>query len=128
MLQSKLPSRMLLIGQHPPSLPPYRAPRATYAALSSPVRQPGNTSTGLTNSVRLAEDSGGSQNPLEAPMNLVQEFTYTATLKPPLPIGAGPIGTRMYYDVTGGPISAHSPPPSSVPRSRSPMISPPVTS
>jgi len=34
-------------------------------------------------------------------MNLVQEFTFTAMLKPPLPIGAGPIGTRMYYDVMG---------------------------
>ena len=38
-------------------------------------------------------------------MNLVQEFTFTATLKPPLPIGPGPIGTRMYYDVTGGEMS-----------------------
>ena len=37
-------------------------------------------------------------------MNLVQEFTFTATLKPPLPIGAGPIGTRMYYEVTSGEI------------------------
>lgn len=37
-------------------------------------------------------------------MDLVQEFTLTATLKPPLPIGEGPIGTRMYYDVTGGEI------------------------
>lgn len=35
-------------------------------------------------------------------MNLVQEFTFTAMLRPPLPIGPGPIGTRMYYDVTGG--------------------------
>ncbi len=35
-------------------------------------------------------------------MNLVQEFTFKAMLKPPLPIGAGPIGTRMYYEVTGG--------------------------
>jgi hypothetical protein len=38
-------------------------------------------------------------------MDLVQEFTYTATLKPPLPIGPGPIGTRMYYEVTGGSVS-----------------------
>ena len=37
-------------------------------------------------------------------MNLVQEFTFTGTLNPPLPIGAGPIGTRMYYEVTGGEI------------------------
>jgi hypothetical protein len=40
-------------------------------------------------------------------MNLVQEFTFTATLKPPLPIGPGPIGMRMYYDVTGGEISGN---------------------
>ena len=37
-------------------------------------------------------------------MNLVQEFTVSAMLKPPLPIGDGPIGTRMYYDVIGGEI------------------------
>jgi hypothetical protein len=35
-------------------------------------------------------------------MNLVQEFTVKASLKEPLPVGAGPIGTRVYYDVTGG--------------------------
>jgi len=35
-------------------------------------------------------------------MNLVQECTFTATLNPPVPIGPGPIGTRMYYEVTGG--------------------------
>jgi hypothetical protein len=28
-----------------------------------------------------------------------------ATLAQPLPIGAGPIGTRMYYDVTSGEIT-----------------------
>jgi hypothetical protein len=37
-------------------------------------------------------------------MNLIQEFTVNATLKQPLPIGAGPTGTRMYYDVAGGEI------------------------
>jgi Protein of unknown function (DUF3237) len=37
-------------------------------------------------------------------MNFIQEFTFTAALKPPLPIGPGPIGTRMYYEVTGGEI------------------------
>ena len=37
-------------------------------------------------------------------MQLVQEFTLTAMLKPPLPIGPGPIGTRMYYEVAGGDI------------------------
>src|SRR5476651_1786083 len=35
-------------------------------------------------------------------MKLVQEFTFRAMLKPPLPIGAGPIGTRMYYEIIGG--------------------------
>jgi hypothetical protein len=35
-------------------------------------------------------------------MQLVQECSFKATLKLPVPIGAGPIGTRMYYDVTGG--------------------------
>jgi len=35
-------------------------------------------------------------------MNLIHECTFNATLKPPLPIGAGPIGMRMYYEVTGG--------------------------
>ena len=39
---------------------------------------------------------------LEIAMKLVQEFTFNAALKQPLPVGAGPIGTRMYYDVTGG--------------------------
>jgi hypothetical protein len=38
-------------------------------------------------------------------MNFVQEFSFTATLKPPLPIGAGPIGTRVVYEVTGGELS-----------------------
>lgn len=35
-------------------------------------------------------------------MNLIHEFTYSAMLKSPLPIGPGPIGTRMYYEVSGG--------------------------
>jgi hypothetical protein len=35
-------------------------------------------------------------------MDLVQEFTFNAMLKPPLPIGRGPIGMRMYYEVAGG--------------------------
>ena len=35
-------------------------------------------------------------------MKLVQECTFTATLKPPLPIGPGPIGMRAYYEVAGG--------------------------
>ena len=35
-------------------------------------------------------------------MELVHEFTFRAGLKPPHPIGAGPIGTRMYYEIDGG--------------------------
>jgi hypothetical protein len=38
-------------------------------------------------------------------MKLVHEFTFNATLKPPLAIGPGPIGTRMYYEVTGGKVT-----------------------
>ncbi len=38
-------------------------------------------------------------------MRLVHEFTFSATLKPPLPIGPGPIGTRMYYEVAGGEVT-----------------------
>lgn len=41
---------------------------------------------------------------LEGSVNLVQECSFSATLKPPLPIGAGPIGTRMYYEVASGEI------------------------
>jgi len=37
-------------------------------------------------------------------MKLVEEFTMSATLKPPVPVGAGPIGTRMVYEVSGGEI------------------------
>lgn len=35
-------------------------------------------------------------------MNLVQECTLAATLDPPVPIGAGPLGTRMYYGIASG--------------------------
>ena len=38
-------------------------------------------------------------------MKLVQECSFTAMLKPPVPIGAGPIGTRMYYDVIAGEVT-----------------------
>lgn len=38
-------------------------------------------------------------------MKLVQECTFTAMLKPPVPIGPGPIGTRMYYDVLSGEVT-----------------------
>jgi hypothetical protein len=37
-------------------------------------------------------------------MKLVEEFVLTGTLAEPLPIGDGPIGTRMFYEVTGGEI------------------------
>jgi Protein of unknown function (DUF3237) len=35
-------------------------------------------------------------------MNLEYEFTYVANLKAPLQIGAGPFGTRNFFEVTGG--------------------------
>jgi hypothetical protein len=35
-------------------------------------------------------------------MNLEYEFSYIATLKEPLQIGAGPFGMRSYFEVTGG--------------------------
>ena len=35
-------------------------------------------------------------------MNLEYEFSYVATLKPPVQIGAGPFGTRIFAEVTGG--------------------------
>jgi len=38
-------------------------------------------------------------------MKLVHEFSMSATLEPPLPVGPGPIGTRMYYGVSGGEVS-----------------------
>ncbi len=38
-------------------------------------------------------------------MELIQEFTISATLNPPLPIGDGPIGTRAYYDIQGGEVT-----------------------
>lgn len=38
-------------------------------------------------------------------MKLVQECTFTASLEPPLPIGPGPIGMRVYYGVSGGEIT-----------------------
>lgn len=35
-------------------------------------------------------------------MNFEHEFSYTADLKEPLQIGAGPYGNRVFYEVTGG--------------------------
>lgn len=35
-------------------------------------------------------------------MTLEYEFTYHATLKAPVTIGAGPYGTRVFYEITGG--------------------------
>ena len=35
-------------------------------------------------------------------MKLVQEFTLRAMLKPPLMVGPGPVGTRVYYEILGG--------------------------
>lgn len=35
-------------------------------------------------------------------MKLVQECSFTATLEQPVPVGAGPIGTRMIYEIREG--------------------------
>lgn len=35
-------------------------------------------------------------------ISLAYEFTYWASLKPPIQLGAGPFGTRLYNEVTGG--------------------------
>ena len=35
-------------------------------------------------------------------MKLVEEFVFNARLAEPLPIGAGPIGTRNYFDIVSG--------------------------
>lgn len=34
--------------------------------------------------------------------DLVYEFTYRAQIQPPLDVGAGPLGHRMIFEVTGG--------------------------
>ena len=38
-------------------------------------------------------------------MKLIQECEFTGLLKPPLPVGAGPIGTRMCYEIVGGEVT-----------------------
>src|SRR6185295_7585391 len=48
---------------------------------------------------RVRSATGGTR------MNLVQECSFKAMLKPPVPIGAGPVGTRMYYEVDGGEVT-----------------------
>jgi len=35
-------------------------------------------------------------------MKLEYEFTYTATLRPPVAVGPGPYGLRMFYEISGG--------------------------
>lgn len=38
-------------------------------------------------------------------MNLVHECTFSAILKPPVPIGSGPLGMRLFYEIVGGEVS-----------------------
>jgi hypothetical protein len=38
-------------------------------------------------------------------MELVEEFTLTARLAPPVPVGAGPLGTRRIREVLGGEVT-----------------------
>ena len=40
-------------------------------------------------------------------MQLIQECTFAAALKPPLPIGPGPLGVRVYYEVAGGEVTGN---------------------
>jgi len=35
-------------------------------------------------------------------MKMIEEFTLSGNLLPPVPIGDGPIGTRVYYELSGG--------------------------
>ena len=49
-------------------------------------------------SATSAEPSTG---PTNAP-TLVEEFAFTASLKPPLEFGTGPFGARIYFEVTAG--------------------------
>jgi hypothetical protein len=35
-------------------------------------------------------------------MKLVQEFTFRPMLHPPVPVGQGPLGLRMYYGIASG--------------------------
>ena len=35
-------------------------------------------------------------------MELVHEFTFNAMLRPPLPVGEGPYGTRMFFEAYSG--------------------------
>ncbi len=38
-------------------------------------------------------------------MEWIQECMLAATLKPPVPVGEGPIGTRVYYEINEGRVS-----------------------
>lgn len=40
-------------------------------------------------------------------MKLVHECSFRVTLKPPVPVGAGPIGTRMFYEIDGGEVTGN---------------------
>jgi len=51
------------------------------------------------------DESRPSTLPKGDAMKLVHEFTINARLKPPLPIGPGPIGLRMYYEIIGGEVT-----------------------
>ena len=38
-------------------------------------------------------------------MNLIEECSFSAILRPPVPVGQGPIGTRMYYEIADGEVT-----------------------
>ena len=41
----------------------------------------------------------------QAPIGLVLEFEFTAELKPPVMVGPGPNGTRMFFEAVGGSVA-----------------------
>jgi uncharacterized protein DUF3237 len=50
----------------------------------------------------FAADARRERRRGEAIMNLEYEFSYVATLKEPVQVGAGPFGARAFFEVTGG--------------------------
>lgn len=59
----------------------------------------GPTNQGVEMSQTSAAAPAGTQ------IGLVPEFSYRADLKPPVGVGPGPFGTRMFYEIAGGTFS-----------------------
>lgn len=43
----------------------------------------------------------------ESGLSVTEEFVLRAELAPPVEVGTGPFGTRMYFQVTGGRVTGH---------------------